>query len=173
MGLLARFDPNCPVIECVVIEQDPAAGEKMRIGGEVKLTLGARVPDLKHQRKGDVIKQLKGAGLRSRITGQCATEHCRVVTQDRAPGELVALDVEVTIEIRDRVQVPDVEGDREADAVKALKDRGLTQVQPEQSECQSGTGCSVAKQHPTADTWIDPKTIVMLTLIPAATEAAP
>ncbi|MBO8186058.1 Stk1 family PASTA domain-containing Ser/Thr kinase [Streptomyces spirodelae] len=142
-----------------VISTDPKPGERVRKTGSVTLTVSrgphvVKVPELKGTPLSDARRQLKDAGLEPGTVKRRFDEETAqgsVITTDprpgskRRPGAAVAL----TVSKGAPVEVPDVVGDEQSDAVKELKEAGLkVRIASERVHSEHDKG-TVARQSPT------------------------
>ncbi|NSC21213.1 Stk1 family PASTA domain-containing Ser/Thr kinase [Streptomyces albus subsp. chlorinus] len=157
-----------------VISTDPEPGDRVRKTGSVTLTVSrgphiVKVPDLAGTPLSDARRKLKDAGLEpGTVKHRFDEETARgsVVSTDpgpgdrRRPGAAVAL----TVSKGAPVEMPDVVGDDQGDAVAQLKDEGLkVRIARERvhSEEEKGT---VARQSPTDGSQLARGDTVTLTL---------
>jgi beta-lactam-binding protein with PASTA domain/tRNA A-37 threonylcarbamoyl transferase component Bud32 len=117
-----------------VVGSDPPSGEKLRLGGKVALSVSKgpemlAVPDVTGQPRADAEKALTEAGFQARVTEvfHDSAKKGVVVAQDPADGRAargsaVALQVSKGPEL---ITVPDVTGQKRAEAERALEALGL------------------------------------------------
>ncbi|MEU2725820.1 Stk1 family PASTA domain-containing Ser/Thr kinase [Streptomyces smyrnaeus] len=142
-----------------VISTDPKPGERVRRTGSVTLTVSrgphvVKVPDLKGTPLSDARRELKDAGLKPGTVERRFDEETAqgsVITSDpasgskRRPGAAVAL----TVSKGAPIDVPDVVGDDQSDAVEELKDEGLkVRIASERVHSEHDKG-TIARQSPT------------------------
>ncbi|MEW2458434.1 Stk1 family PASTA domain-containing Ser/Thr kinase [Streptomyces albus] len=157
-----------------VIGTDPKPGERVRKTGSVTLTVSrgpneVKVPDLSGTPLADARRKLKDAGLKP---GQVSrrfdeeTAQGSVVTTDpgagsrRRPGAAVAL----TVSKGAPVEVPDVVGEAQGDAVSELEDEGLkVRIAAQRVHSEEDKG-AVARQSPTDGARLAKGDTVTLTL---------
>ncbi|MFJ2770170.1 Stk1 family PASTA domain-containing Ser/Thr kinase [Streptomyces sp. NPDC087300] len=144
-----------------VMATDPAAGERIRDNGRVTLTVSrgpdtVKVPDVKGIALATAKKELKNSGLAPGMVTWKFDEDVKrgtvISTEPRSgftrkAGSAVALVVSKGAPI----QVPDVTGDSEEDAVSELEDAGLKVEIAEKRVFSDEDKGSVAKQSPVED----------------------
>ncbi|MGA4848361.1 Stk1 family PASTA domain-containing Ser/Thr kinase [Streptomyces sp. G5(2025)] len=118
-----------------VMDSDPAAGERIRQNGQVTLTVSrgpekVRVPDVKGIPLAEAKKELRNSGLAPGMVTKAfsgTVDKGSVVSTDPRAGFTRKADSAVALVVSKgrAVEVPDVVGDSEADAVADLKGAGL------------------------------------------------
>lgn len=136
------------VDEGKVMEQSPNAGRKVADGTAIDLVISkgetpaasVTVPDLKNMTPTQAMSALSAAGLKGQAGDSVASDDVevgRVATQDQKAGDSVKAGSTVTYHLStgpDKVVVPSVAGDTEAQARAALEDAGfVVQVQKQSS----------------------------------------
>jgi eukaryotic-like serine/threonine-protein kinase len=119
----------------VVIDQKPLAGERVASDATVTITISigdgfARVPDLTGSPRDELFLILVSYELRvGEVTyEESDTTEDEVLRQDPAPGELLELGGVVDVVLSSgppMIDIPDVRGDEEIDAVRALRSAGF------------------------------------------------
>ncbi|MFG2519286.1 Stk1 family PASTA domain-containing Ser/Thr kinase [Streptomyces sp. NPDC048527] len=157
-----------------VISSDPRAGARIRDNGAVDLTVSlgpetVKVPDLEGTPLAKAERRLKDAGLEPGMVTKDFDEDVpkgSVIATNpesgttRKAGSAVAL----TVSRGAPVDVPDVTGESEEDAIADLQDAGLkAEISTEQVHSDSDKG-SVAKQSPREGTRLGEGDTVMLTI---------
>ncbi|MGI5351909.1 Stk1 family PASTA domain-containing Ser/Thr kinase [Streptomyces sp. CA-250714] len=145
-----------------VISSDPKPGERVRKTGSVTLTVSrgpqvVKVPDLKGTPLSDARRKLKDAGLEPGVVKRRFDEETAqgsVVSTDPAPGSKrrPGVAVALTVSKGAPVDVPDVVGDDQSDAVDELKEAGLkVRIASERVHSEHDKG-TIARQSPTDGT---------------------
>lgn len=128
------FSDDVP--EGAVISTDPGPGLDVRRDGEVQLVVSQgvemlAVPEVVGSTEEDALAQLEEDGFSSagvvERTYHREVEQGQVVSVDPEPGEEVRHDTEVTVTVsrgREPIDIPDVSGEAESDAVATLDDAG-------------------------------------------------
>ncbi len=144
-----------------VMDSDPAAGERIRHNGKVRLTVSlgpetVKVPDVKNIPLATAKKELTGSGLEPGMVTKAFSDDVKkgsVISTDpragftRKAGSAVAL----VVSKGRQVEVPDVTGESEEDATAELEDAGLkVDVAPERVYSDEDEG-AVVKQDPVGD----------------------
>ncbi len=115
--------------EGTVLTQNPAAGQKLPLGGAVQVTTatGVLVPSLIGQTSDQATAALKALGLVLSVTGQTvsAQPEGTVLTQNPAAGQKLPLGGAVQVTTATGVLVPNVVGQAQAAATKAVTTLGL------------------------------------------------
>lgn len=119
-----------------VLDASPAGGTVVEEGTEVTLSVSdgpapVELPDLTGELEGAVNAELVGLGLVARTVERRfdSAPAGTVIALDPAPGTTLRRGAEVDLVVSDGpepVAVPDVEGQREAAAVRALENAGFT-----------------------------------------------
>lgn len=133
-----------------VLSQVPAADSDAERGSDIVLTVSGgtdtvAVPDVEGSSVREAVATLREAGLRARTEQvESDEEPGTVVGQDPAAGDEVAKDTIVLLDVAKEpvslVRVPDLVGERSADARSELRSLGLRWTQrPVESEREAGT----------------------------------
>lgn len=119
-----------------VLAASPDSGATVAEGGTVELTVSdgpapVELPDLTGQLQGAANAELVGLGLNSRVTERRydPAPEGTIIATDPPPGSVLRRGDEVGLTISDGpepIEVPGVEGMREAEAVRILEDAGFT-----------------------------------------------
>ncbi|UNS96573.1 Stk1 family PASTA domain-containing Ser/Thr kinase [Streptomyces tubbatahanensis] len=142
-----------------VIGTDPKPGERVRKTGAVTLTVSrgpevVKVPQLRGTPLSDARRKLKDAGLEPGLVKRRFDEETAqgsVVATDPKPGSerRPGAAVELTVSKGAPVDVPDVVGDDEGDAVEELKEEGLkVKIAKERVHSEEDEG-TIARMSPT------------------------
>ncbi|NPV58886.1 MAG: Stk1 family PASTA domain-containing Ser/Thr kinase [Actinobacteria bacterium] len=118
-----------------VLSQSPAAGKLISPGTTVRLEVGVEqkkvaVPDVVGMKQADAEDTLKKAGFQVSVTEESSSEVAegRVIRQSPLANQKVLEGSTVTIVVStgpSTISVPDVRGEKEADAKQILNDAGL------------------------------------------------
>jgi serine/threonine-protein kinase len=161
-----RFDDE--VEKGVVIGTEPPAGTEVEPQSEVKLLVSkgvkkVEVPNVIGQTVEEARAALEEAGFEvTEVRRAVARAAGKVYQTDPKPGQKAAEGSTVRIYIpADRVEVPDVAGLTEADAIRMLKDAGFVVKKIEQASNDVPQG-SVISTSPPAGTALPPKTTVTI-----------
>lgn len=119
--------------------QTPGSGEKVKKNTTVKVVVSSglieetvTVPDVSGKDEADAQSELEDAGLTVGTPEYVYSEDYdegEVISTSPSAGEEVAKESEVIMKVSkgtEKIKVPDVEGDKESDAKKTLKDAGLS-----------------------------------------------
>lgn len=157
-----------------VMATDPGAGERIRSNGKVTLTISlgpekVKVPDLENTPLAKAKEKLKDAGLEPGMTSKAFSDDVRkgsVISTDpkagttRRAGSAVAL----VVSKGRQIEVPDVTGESEADAVSELEEAGLkAEIAPARVYSDEDKG-DVARQDPVEGRTLAEGDTVTLTL---------
>ena len=143
-----------------VLETDPEAGQEIPVTDQVTLVISSgpgetEIPSVEGQSEADAMSTLTDAGFENVTTEETASGDVpqgNVVGTDPAAGQTVSPDNEITLQVSSgpqQVDVPDLEGRTQEDAVSTLEGLGLeTQVEErENADTPEGT---VVSHAPTA-----------------------
>ncbi|HET6550653.1 MAG TPA: PASTA domain-containing protein [Solirubrobacter sp.] len=155
-----------------VMEQDPAAGDEVREGTTITLTVSAgrdtaAVPAVVGQSQEDAEQALRDAGFKSEVE-QAFSDSVPagdVISSSPAAGKQITKGQTVTLTVSqgaEGVEVPDLRGAARADAEAQLQELGLT---PDVSEKESTKAAgTVLAQGPAPGTSVDKGATVSLTV---------
>ncbi|MEU6440936.1 Stk1 family PASTA domain-containing Ser/Thr kinase [Streptomyces sp. NPDC047046] len=129
-----RFDQD--VSQGAVIGTEPQAGENVKAGSTVRITVSrgapVDVPDVSGKDEAEAREELSDAGLDVKVAAERVfssdADEGAVAKQSPAPGKRLAAGDTVTLTLSkgpDLVEVPDVEGKQEDEAKKLLEDAGF------------------------------------------------
>jgi serine/threonine-protein kinase len=165
----------------VVVDQDPAAGDKVDEGDTVKATISAELdmPNVLGMTQSEAEDALDEAGLKSiTINETPVTEPNmvgKVTAQNPQAGTPVTEDTRVTLEIgkeSELTNVPNVVGLDQSDAESALKDAGL-EVKVEEQQSPAVPEGRVISQNPSAGTNVAKGTTVTIVVSTASSGPSP
>jgi serine/threonine-protein kinase len=154
----------------VVVDQDPAAGDKVDDGATITTKVSAELtmPNLLGMTQSEAEDTLDEAGLKSvTVTEAPVTDTSligKVTAQDPKAGTPVAENTRVSLEIgkeSEFITVPNVVGLDQASAESALKNAGL-EVKVEQQESPAVPEGRVISQNPSAGTNVEKGTTVTI-----------
>lgn len=114
-----------------VLETDPAVGTRVEDGGTVKLIVSENrtVPEVVGTTLDEAraaLEQMGAENVRITYDSSNSAPESTVLSVDPAEGSVFTSGDEITLVVAQAPTVPDVEGQSEADAVKALGTAGLT-----------------------------------------------
>jgi beta-lactam-binding protein with PASTA domain/tRNA A-37 threonylcarbamoyl transferase component Bud32 len=147
----------------IVFDQAPPAGAKVDDGSTVAVFVSngpgtVKVPDVLGLTEADAKRRVRAAGLRPQVTQESSAKvpDGIVIRTDPSAGRPVDRRSAVTVVVSsgpEQVDVPDVTGQDEADAVAALREKGLTAVIHEKASSEpEGT---VVSQSPAGGLQVD------------------
>jgi serine/threonine-protein kinase len=147
----------------IVFEQEPSAGKRVDEGSSVAVFVSngpgtVKVPDVVGLTETDAKRRIRAAGLRPQHQAESSTTVPIgiVIRSDPSAGRPVDRRSGVTLVVSSgpqQVQVPDVTGQDQAEAVSALREKGLSAVVREKASDQpEGT---VVSQSPAGGQQID------------------
>jgi serine/threonine-protein kinase len=180
LGLESTVTPQADdnVAEGNVISSDPASGTPVAVGSRVALTVStgsnsAVVPDVTGKTQEEARAALTAVGL---SVGDVSTEDNasvdkgEVVSTDPAAQASVPKGSAVGLTIASgKVTVPDVTGQALADAVKQLRDLGLSTNSSETAVPTDAAPGTVVTQDVSPDSSVDVGTLINLTVAPEQT----
>ncbi|MBW5421252.1 Stk1 family PASTA domain-containing Ser/Thr kinase [Streptomyces sp. BG9H] len=158
-----------------VMDTDPAAGDRIRQNGQVTLTVSrgpekVKVPDVKGIPLAEAKKELKNSGLAPGMVTKGFSSTINkgsVISTDPRAGFTRKADSAVALVVSKgrAVQVPDVTGESEADAVADLKEAGLkAKIMPTRVHSEDEDKGDVARQSPGEDEQLAEGDTVELTI---------
>jgi eukaryotic-like serine/threonine-protein kinase len=162
-----------------VIETTPGAGTVAEVGATVTLTISSgrervAVPEVVGLDRDEAASQLRDVGLRVSFSEQESEDEDpgTVLRQSPEPGTRVAEGSTVTLTVAsepERVDVPDVIGQGEREAVNAITDAGLTaRVRTEEVAPDDPSIGQVVRTNPSAGREVDRGSTVSVTVAEAA-----
>lgn len=177
-GLTVSSKENVPskdVEQGKVVGTDPDAGKEVAKGSGVKLEVSSgpaqvEIPDVTGMTEAQAVSALKSAGLTPKAGTSVSSDSVRegsVVST--SPSHGTPVDAGTTVEYslssgKSTVQVPDVSGMSESEALNALKSAGLTGKIGSQKESDSvESGCVIA-QNPSSGVKVAAGETVTLTI---------
>jgi eukaryotic-like serine/threonine-protein kinase len=154
----------------IVFDQAPNPGQKADDGSTVAVFVSngpgtVKVPDVIGLVEGDARKRMRAADLRSTVQQESSpkVEKGLVIRTDPSAGRPVDRNTAVTLVVSsgpEQVEVPDVTGQNEEDAIARLRDAGLSAVSKEKASSEpSGT---VVSQTPASGQQVDQGTSVTI-----------
>lgn len=164
------YDPDADEDLWSVIDQDPAPEERLKKGSEVDITLAGgepvEVPEVTDADIDEAVRILEDAGLEVGEIHETYDDYVPagiVMGTDPAASEEVPEGSSVDLVISkgpEAVEVPDVVGESEDDAIAMLEDRGFGwSIETRDSAEPEGT---VIEQYPEAGEEVEPGTMVDL-----------
>jgi len=152
-----------PAAADTVVDQVPSPGTRADEGSTVTLIVSngpgtVKVPDVVGLEEATARKRVRAAGLAPKVSRESSTTIADgvVIRSDPSAGRPVDRRSEVTLVVSsgpEQVDVPDVTGQNQADAVAALREKGLTAVVREKTSSEPAD--TVVSQSPAAGQQID------------------
>jgi eukaryotic-like serine/threonine-protein kinase len=181
-GVKVKTVNSSSVEEGLVIHSEPSAGETATHGSDVTLFVSAgpklaRVPVLVGSQRRLAVQQVRGRGLTPSVSEEeSGSPAGEVIGQSPSAGSEVESGSTVSIVVsagRQRAKVPNVIGKLRAEAVRAIRDAGLSPtVEEEETEVPGKVGRAV-DQFPPPGSELQPGESVTMVVGKQAPPAAP
>ncbi|WP_040704232.1 Stk1 family PASTA domain-containing Ser/Thr kinase [Nocardiopsis salina] len=163
--------------EGTVLETNPEAGEEIPVTDRVTLVISegqgdTEVPSVEGQSESDAMSTLNDAGFENVSTEEQASTDVpqgTAIGTDPAAGQEVASDSSITLQVSsgpEQVEVPELEGQTEEDAVSTLEGLGL-EAQTEEQEDDGAPEGTVLSHAPAAGQSVNAGSTVTLMIASA------